>query len=108
MRYSGRHIYNFSSPYSANYTASSPEVNKQDGRLRSVEFETSMDGELFAFSTLRQLLRLVQSKMCKECVINAFPDRNKTCLESGSYLLNFKGRYLIIGILLLFCLLLSS
>ncbi|XP_066928913.1 protein Churchill-like [Clytia hemisphaerica] len=29
--------------------------------------------------------------MCKECVINPFPNRNKTCLESGSYLINFKG-----------------
>ena len=29
--------------------------------------------------------------MCKDCVIDPYPNRNKTCLESGSYLINFKG-----------------
>ena len=31
--------------------------------------------------------------MCKDCVIDPYPNRNRTCLESGSYLINFKGNY---------------
>ncbi|XP_019642754.1 PREDICTED: protein Churchill-like isoform X1 [Branchiostoma belcheri] len=27
--------------------------------------------------------------MCQNCVNNVFPDRGHTCLESGSYLMNF-------------------
>ncbi|XP_065663535.1 protein Churchill [Hydra vulgaris] len=29
--------------------------------------------------------------MCINCVEAAFPERGKTCLDGGSYLLNFKG-----------------
>ncbi|XP_022625416.1 protein Churchill [Seriola dumerili] len=47
---------------------------------------------LFAvYSVLSLSLKKLQIKMCNGCVQKEYPDRGNTCLENGSYLMNYLG-----------------
>jgi len=49
-----------------------------------------MDMSSLPGSPVSLITQAQQSLMCQDCVVEVRPDRGRTCVDHGAYLLNFK------------------